>query len=1230
MIDDITSFLPAYPNIYPTNNEIFDPYKKNFYETLYSKKEFYEQRLDATEAIPSIPGTLTKQQTLISRLFAGYTPYDAMLLVHEMGCVDPMTRIPLFNGSVKYAREIQAGDFLVGDDGASRKVMSTMEGISEMYKISQTTGESYTVNEEHVLTLIIPNNFQIIHADNELALQWFDKKTYSILTKKIRCDDISTQEAYKYLENFKNNIFYSDAVDIPLAAYVKLPESTRQLLKGYKSTSNEYSDITITYVGRGRFIGWTLDTLSNQRFILADGTVTHNSGKTCVAVGAAEAIRNEKNGLGKSFKGVLYLAKNKELLENFVNELIFKCTDGRYIPENYKDLNEQAKKIRKNKEINDYYNTNTFETFSKKLQTMNDASQKREYNNYVIIIDEVHHLRENDNPENIKTYDVLYKFLHTVENCKILLMSGTPMRNTIDEIASIMNLMLPEDTQLPTGNEFINTFFNTYGENLHIIKREKADELKNVFKGKVSFVKAMQSDVKKLFVGEKYGALKHYKVKVDTMSQHQTESYKKALIIDSESKAFHSESVQAALFVYPNGTYKNDGFKDYIVTNKTAKNKVVGYTYKLSPKLFNVIYAPTHEGMLQNIAKFSSKYAASIRNILKARDEGKSYFVYNRFVHGSGLILFSLLLELFGFTKATGFEKEGDARSRYASTIKSASSNIQLGHLIERFNQPDNKNGRIIQVIMGTQKISEGFTLKNVLVEDIHTPWHNYAETEQALARGIRFGSHKDLINSGLTNPVVEIFQRVSIPDDPTIPSVDLMMYERSELKDISIKGVERLLKESAIDCAETYNRNFISGFDGKRLCEYQKCEYTCDGIPTEKMQKLQENLDKSTYNIYYSQSNTLKIIEFIKKRFRKDFRIEFGTIIDNLPDKITEHEILLALHTIINQSIPIINKYGFVSYLQEENNSYFLVDSLSISGKFKSDYYTEYPHIHENITFAEIINPIYISTFPVAIENLFASNTIDDINKYLLKLPLDVKEFILESCILADIQEKKENFLSRNMILAYYENYYTKFDDTWISWLLHDDQGIVKCLRPGTTEWTSCESEFGQTIEELKRNRVRELEKSEFGYYGLYNRETKEFCIRNVTEENPDKKNKQTTGKRCVNWNRTNLINLAINVLNMPIPTELDAKTAEKWKKLNSNDIKTLIETIRESKYLDDLYENQPLINTPVNELKRVLFWGTMMVPSLCQYIEAFFKSLGPSYYVEDNTCGTSAKVKL
>ena len=131
-----------------------------------------------------------------------------------------------------------------------------------------------------------------------------------------------------------------------------------------------------------------------------------------------------------------------------------------------------------------------------------------------------------------------------------------------------------------------------------------------------------------------------------------------------------------------------------------------------------------------------------------------------------------MLLELFGFSRASGLEQENNKKARYATLTSETSTDKQINIIAQRFNKPDNMHGKVIQIIIGSRKISEGFTFKNVQVVDIHTPWFNYSETSQAIARGYRLGSHKDLISAGF-DPQITIYQRVSLPADGEKTSID-------------------------------------------------------------------------------------------------------------------------------------------------------------------------------------------------------------------------------------------------------------------------------------------------------------------------------------------------------------------------------------------------------------------------------------------------------------------------
>ena len=82
MQTDIVNFLPKYPNIYKLDEEILNPYEGEFYETIFKKKEFYDEKLEAVEQFPEEVGSLLKHQKIISRFFSPHTMYNTLLLLH--------------------------------------------------------------------------------------------------------------------------------------------------------------------------------------------------------------------------------------------------------------------------------------------------------------------------------------------------------------------------------------------------------------------------------------------------------------------------------------------------------------------------------------------------------------------------------------------------------------------------------------------------------------------------------------------------------------------------------------------------------------------------------------------------------------------------------------------------------------------------------------------------------------------------------------------------------------------------------------------------------------------------------------------------------------------------------------------------------------------------------------------------------------------------------------------
>lgn len=81
----------------------------------------------------------------------------ATLLVMATGCHEPTQGILMADGSVKQAQEVAVGDLLMGPDGEPRTVLALHGGRDAMYRVVPVKGQPFTVNSEHVLSLVRTN-----------------------------------------------------------------------------------------------------------------------------------------------------------------------------------------------------------------------------------------------------------------------------------------------------------------------------------------------------------------------------------------------------------------------------------------------------------------------------------------------------------------------------------------------------------------------------------------------------------------------------------------------------------------------------------------------------------------------------------------------------------------------------------------------------------------------------------------------------------------------------------------------------------------------------------------------------------------------------------------------------------------------------------------------------------------------------------------------------------------
>jgi len=617
------------------------------------------------------------------------------------------------------------------------------------------------------------------------------------------------------------------------------------------------------------------------------------TGKTCSAISVSEEMRTYNKQIGNP-KRIIIVA-SPAVQENFkiqlfderklknVNGLwsIKACIGNKFIkeinPMNMKGL-KRSRIIRQIKKlIHQSYLFQGYIEFShyitrimNKNITSSDTpdikerkkrrSLQKEFNNRMIVIDEVHNLRINEEGKIKQSSENLIDLVSYTNHMKLMILSATPMFNSYTEIIWLLNLLNLNDKRYPisekevfdkNGDFCVDNGGHQIGKDLLIqkltgyisyVRGENPFTFPNSIWPSIalnpnSLITKLHDGIwkypsRQLNGGTTVPHLTLFDLVITNIGDYQSVGYnfiiqtlqnKYPNLKDPKkgiSYTFLEAPLQALNMIYPHTGLKEDEIDEDISTYLYGR-RGLARTMNYDPRTKrNFRYK---DKTLQNFGKIFStdkigQYSGKIKYIMDTIKRSRGIvFIYSQYIDG-GAVPIALALEEMGFGRYQGknlFETPpshpidaltltapADGKLKYPAQYimitgdKNLTGNVKAE--LKAATGENNTNGEIVKVIIISRAGSEGLDFKNIRQMHILDPWYNYNRQKQIVGRAVRNFSHCAL---PYIERNVEIYMYGTELKEPDVEAVDLYIYRLAEKKAKQIAVVTRVIKENAVDC---------------------------------------------------------------------------------------------------------------------------------------------------------------------------------------------------------------------------------------------------------------------------------------------------------------------------------------------------------------------------------------------------------------------------------------------
>lgn len=577
------------------------------------------------------------------------------------------------------------------------------------------------------------------------------------------------------------------------------------------------------------------------------------TGKTLSAIAIAEGFKEYIYNLNRK---IIVIVKNKTIVNNFSKEIYKLHRD--------KSIHEVKALIQK------YY---TFKTFGKLTNQL--TKNKIDFSNSVIIIDEAHNLTSNEG------YKTIRSILDNSYNTRLVMLTATPVKNDISEffeLANLLNHKIPGNAINTNLLSIVTSSTKLAGTKLYQITEKGEQLLEKELAGKISYLAPDLATFPREYLQSNESTKQFWN---SNMSDYQYKIYKKQL--DNKTDTLYKTAVSSSFIVYPNQKIGSEGYDTIIQKDK------------LLPEYKHVL----------NFDQDLEKYSCKLHTLIKILKESTGkVFIYTNIVTKGGTSLLKHLLIENGF-------KEWNSGSKTNSFIvfDSNVSDTQRKLYLDAFNNKQNFDGSKVRIIIGSQVLSEGITLKAIRQVHILDASWNMTQINQIIGRAVRKFSHSDL---PIRERNVKVYKHIATyTDNPNSTFIDKEKYILSTEKDKINTKLYRTLKRIAFDCHLHHERNQLEPrFDYTSKCDYQVCNYTCKSKPFDKTKK-----NNFIYNINFVLQDDIKLLNIlIPKMFKMSPIWLDESLYDYINNEskgtITPESIDFVISTIIDKKITVYDMH--------------------------------------------------------------------------------------------------------------------------------------------------------------------------------------------------------------------------------------------------------------------------------------------------------------------------------